>query len=283
MLFTCSVRDSLAVSSHALVHFPSVGDLDSVCTSTWTSRRYGWRLRAKKKGAVRVSYPSDSHLQFCCTVTTWAIMGAVWEVFEASTDGLGGAGAMRISYYLAENQPYESRIISFKVVFLAAIQAFTLSSIFLLLGPNVSVWLTTNPFLQNMFFNLVGMTAIANFPMSFALTDWSLVGIGQGRFGLATAFIVLSRWFVVYPVASICVFWFHHEITSVAGSIAIGYATAGYALGCVLIRSDWKQLALEAHEELFPPEDQEVQELDQGDGEEGASDVEDSDDDSIIL
>ena len=209
-------------------------------------------------------------------------MGAVWELFEASTDGLGGAGAMRISYYLAENQPDEARIISFKVVFLAAIQAFSFSCIFLMLGPNLSVWLLKDPVLENMFYHLVGMTAVANFTMTFALTEWSLVATGQGRFGYSTACIVLSRWLVVYPVASICVFRFDHEVTSVAASIAIGYATAGYALGCMLIRSDWKQLAQETHDELFPPDDPEVQDMGHV-GEDDGESEDDDDDDSIIL
>jgi Na+-driven multidrug efflux pump len=224
-------------------------------------------------------------------VTTWVIMGAVWELFEASADGLGGAGAMRISYYLSESQPGEARIVSLKVVFLGAIQAFSFSSIFLMLGPDLSVWLTKDLVLQNMFLDLVGMTAVANFSMTFALTCWSLVGMGQGRFGVATATIVLCRWLVVYPLAGIVVFRFRHGTSSVAGSIAVGYATAGFALACVLIRSDWKQLSLEAREAFYPTIETGVPEIgDEEDGNEEGEAVNDahessssSDSDSIVL
>jgi Na+-driven multidrug efflux pump len=241
----------------------------------------------------RISFPYRSMLLLHPTVTTWAIMGAVWELFEASADGLGGAGAMRISYFLAENEPGEARIISLKVVFLGAIQAFCFSSIFLMIGPDLSVWLTKNTILQNMFYHLTGITAVTNFSMTFALTCWSLVGMGQGRFGIATVIIVLCRWLVVYPLAGIAVFRFHHEINSVSGAIAVGYATAGFALGCVLIRSDWKQLSLDAQEAFYPPDENGIPEVGEEAGDNDATGNEDaegeddsnssSDTDSIIL
>jgi Na+-driven multidrug efflux pump len=218
-------------------------------------------------------------------------MGAVWELFEASADGLGGAGAMRISFYLAESLPGEARIISLKVVFLGAIQAFCFSSIFLMIGPNLSVWLTSYSILQNMFYQLVGVTAVANLTMTFALTCWSLVGMGQGRFGIATVTLVMCRWFVVYPLAGIAVFRFHHEVRSVAGTIAVGYATAGFVLGCVLIRSDWKQLSVEARQAFYPSEESAVPEV--GEEEDGNDDgavendeevsISSSNTDSIVL
>lgn len=169
-------------------------------------------------------------------------MGVVWEFFEALTAGLGEAGAVRISYYLSENMPGEAKRVSHKVIFFSIIQGFVFGSIVLMLGPNIAVWLTTNPLMQRQFVDLVGVTVIASFAMTFALVTWSLLG-AQGRFGIATLCVVLCRWLLIFPIAAVCVFGFYFDTKSVAGSIAVGYSTAAFLLSLVIIRSDWEQYA----------------------------------------
>lgn len=207
-------------------------------------------------------------------------MGVVWEIFVASTSGLGEAGAIRISYYLAENQPKQAKRLSHKVIFLAAIQAFGVGSIFILLGPNIAFVLTPYSVLQNMLSDLVGITALANFSMTFAQIYWALVG-AQGRFGLASLCIILSRFIVIYPMAAICVFRYLFDTPSVAGSIAVGYATAAFALALIIMQSDWKQLALEAQEQLMP-NDAEAAGLGLGESSDDEEMSDDSDDDEIL-
>jgi len=180
-------------------------------------------------------------------VATWSLMGVVWEFFEALTAGLGEAGAVRITYYLSENMPEEAKRISHKTIFFSIIQGFVFGSIVLMLGPVLAVALTTNPLLQRQFVDLVGMTVLASFAMAFALVTWSLLG-AQGRFGIATACVVICRWLLIFPVAAICVFAFHIDTKSVAASIAIGYSTAGFLLSLVIIRSNWQKYASEAQE-----------------------------------
>jgi len=183
-------------------------------------------------------------------------MGVVWEVFEAMTAGLGEAGAVRISYYLSENLPFEAKRISHKAIFFSIVQGFVFGSIALMLGPNIAVALTVDPTIQQQFVDLVGVTVVASFAMTFALVTWSLLG-AQGRFGIATACVVLCRWFIIFPIAAICTFAFRYDTVSVAGSIAVGYATAAFLLSLVIIKSDWAQYALLATQE------EEVQQLQQ--------------------
>lgn len=182
-------------------------------------------------------------------------MGVVWEFFEALTAGLGEAGAVRISYYLSENLPAEAKRISHKAIFFAIIQGFAFGSIVLMIGPNLAVALTTNSIIQRQFVDLVGMTVMASFAMAFALVTWSLLG-AQGRFGIATACVVLCRWLLIFPIAAVCVFGKHFDTISVAGSIAVGYSTAGFCLSLVIMQSDWSQYALEA--QFAEDEDEEV-------------------------
>jgi len=211
-------------------------------------------------------------------------MGVVWEVFEATTEGLGSAGAVRISYYLSENLPEQAKRMSMKVVFLAAVQAFSLVSFFLILGPNITVALIVDPVLQDMFLELVGMTSLAYFSMTFAQIFWSLVG-AQGRFSIATAWILVNRWFVIFPIAAICVFGYHFESDSVSAAVAIGYSTAAFALAYVITWTDWPRMALEAREEVSPTAEDaaELSSVDAGVDEDLLDDDDDSSDGSSVI
>jgi Na+-driven multidrug efflux pump len=176
-------------------------------------------------------------------------MGTVWEVFEATTAGLGEAGGTRVTFYLEENQPEQAKIVADKAVFLATIQALTISSIFLLLGPNISVAFTDDNTLQNLINGLVGLTALANVSMTFSQVYWSLVG-AQGQFALASVTFLFCRLFIIYPLAATCAFAYAFNLNSIAACIAIGYASASFALAYVLLKSDWRRIASDmAYEE----------------------------------
>lgn len=206
-------------------------------------------------------------------------MGVIWEVMEAAASGLGEAGAVRVSYYMAENQPMQARKVSNKLIFLAVIQSLCIGSIFIMLAPNIALVLTSFSVFQGIFNELVGMTALANFSMTMAQVYWSLVG-AQGRFGVASVCIIASRWLVIWPTAAVCVFGFSFDIVSVAGAMSFGYAIASLALGMILMQSDWLQLAL-AVQAQFAPLDHEgaAQEFDENDLDDDSSD---DDDDQLL-
>jgi Na+-driven multidrug efflux pump len=180
-------------------------------------------------------------------------MGIVWEVFEASTEGIGDAAAIRVSFLLAEGQPAEAKILSNKVAFLAGVEAILATSIFLMAGPNITVSLTTDSTLENLLNDLVGMTGLANVAMAFAQVYWSLIG-AQDRFGLASSTILLCRWLVTMPLAFAFIFGLSYDLRAVAGSIAVGYATASSFLAYYIYQSDWHSLSVAAHEEAYMDE-----------------------------
>jgi hypothetical protein len=177
------------------------------------------------------------------SVATWAMMGVVWELCAALTEGLGEAASVRVSFLLVEGLPMEARRLSNKVAFLALVLALSLTSMFLMLGPNVAVLLSTDTAIQNLFTDVVGLTGLANVSMTFAQVYWSLAG-AQGHFGLASATILFCRWLVILPLASIFIFHFRFDLKAVAGSVAVGYAVAAMVLAWGVFRVDWEQLAL---------------------------------------
>lgn len=205
-------------------------------------------------------------------------MGIVWEVFEASTEGLGDAAAMRVSFFLVEGLPVEAKLISNKVIFIAAIEALCVTSIFLMAGPNIAVWLTIDSTLENLFNDLVGMTGLANIALTFAQVYWSLVG-AQGRFGLASSTILGCRWLITMPLALSFVYASFYDLRAIAGSVAVGYATASAFLAHSVSQSDWEKLSLEAQALDDPSLGDDFPDFSVDEGEEESS----SEDDSIIM
>lgn len=208
-------------------------------------------------------------------VATWAIMGIVWEFCLASTEGLGEAASVRVSYYLSEGFPTEAKNLSSKVAFLACVEGLIITSIFLIAGPNISSSLTTDTVLQNLMNDVMGLLALANIPMTLAQIYWSLVG-AQGKYAVASATILLARWLVTVPMSAILVFQYNYEVESLAGAVATGYATAAFVLSLNVFTADWEKLSLAVQEDLLPLDDD-----DEDDDDDDLSD--DSDNSSSII
>lgn len=172
----------------------------------------------------------------------------------SATEGLGESASVRVSYYLSEGFPIDAKLLSSKVAFWACVQALVVTSIFLVAGPNISESLTTDNVLKSIINDLIGLTSLANIPMTLAQVYWSLVG-AQGHYAVASATILLSRWLVTMPLAAICVFGYSYDVDSLAGSVATGYATAAFALSLHIFNADWMGLSISAQEELLPFDD----------------------------
>jgi Na+-driven multidrug efflux pump len=182
-------------------------------------------------------------------VAVWAMMGVVWELLTALTEGLGEAASVRVSFYLAEGLPVDASRLANKVTFLTYVLALTISSILLMAGPNIAVALTTDKTLQNLFGSLVGMTSLANVSMTFSQIYWSLAG-AQGRFNMASASVLSCRWFLILPLASICIFGYEFDLVAVACAMAIGYAVAASTLAMFVFQTDWERLSREVQEDV---------------------------------
>jgi len=176
-------------------------------------------------------------------VATWASMGVIWEIFVAFTEGIGEAASVRVSFFLSEGLPEEAKRLANKVTFMSFILVLGVTSIFLMTGPNIAVALSADSTIEHLFNNLVGFAGLANVSMTFAQVYWSLAG-AQGRYGVASGTILFCRWLIVLPMASICIYRFHFDLISVAGSVAFGYAIAAFTLAFLVFRSDWTAIAI---------------------------------------
>ncbi|CAJ1946124.1 unnamed protein product [Cylindrotheca closterium] len=175
-------------------------------------------------------------------VATWCLLGAVWDVLEAFTEGIGEAAATQVAFLLAAAQPKRARKLSFSILYLGLVQSLLITSGLFMSGRRLAMLLTTDNTMQHMVNDAMTLLGFANVAMSFSQVGWSLIG-AQGRFRLATSVMFFSRWLVTIPVALVTIFVFFLDLSSIGGCLIVGYSTASCVLTFIVIRSDWDRLA----------------------------------------
>eukprot|EP00934_Nitzschia_sp_Nitz4_P000334 Nitzschia sp. Nitz4//scaffold2_size372955//136626//139235//NITZ4_000401-RA/size372955-processed-gene-0.411-mRNA-1//1//CDS//3329546712//334//frame0 len=175
-------------------------------------------------------------------VATWALLGAVWDVLEAMTEGIGEAAAIQVAFLLAALQPERARRLANTAIYMAVVEALLVTSALYMSGRHLAVLFTNDRAMQHMFNDTIGFIGIANVTMTFAQISWSLIG-AQGRFRLATLVMFVARWVVTIPVALVATYVYELDLESVSGSLVVGYATASCILTYLVLRSDWVRLA----------------------------------------
>ena len=175
-------------------------------------------------------------------VAAWALLGAIWDILEALTEGIGEAAAIQVAYLLAAIQPERARKLANTVIYLAVVQAVLVTSILYMIGRYLAVVLTTDPVLQHLMNDTIALLGLANVTMAFCQVSWSLIG-AQGRFRLATSVVFAARWLVTIPMALLTILVWELDLNAISGSLVIGYATSASALTFIVLRSDWNRLA----------------------------------------
>eukprot|EP00978_Attheya_sp_CCMP212_P044549 scaffold314083_cov51-Attheya_sp.AAC.1 len=200
-------------------------------------------------------------------VATWAIVGSIWDTFEASTEGIGDAAEIRSAYHLGKGNPEMARISSHKSLLLGMIFAFLITSVFFIIGDDIATWFTKDTTLQIMITDLIPLVGIGNITMTFGMICWALVG-SQGRYRLATFVSFSSSWCLTMPLASLFTYGLRLDLQGIVAAVIVGYSTTGSILSYILIFSDWDKLS------------KEVQKVNATTGEIDSSDSEGDDDSS---
>lgn len=213
-------------------------------------------------------------------VATWALLGAIWDVLEAMTEGIGEAAAIQVTFLLAAAQPERARKLANSAIYLAVVQAMVVTSGLYMGGRYLAVLFSSDYTIQHLLNNTIALIGLANVTMSFSQISWSLIG-AQGRFRLATSVFFFSRWIVTIPLALVTIFAFFLDLNSVSGALVVGYSTASCALTFIVLRSDWERLARVMQDMNTAPEKGPLDMLDGGDEDNDDGDpFEDFDDDS---
>ena len=189
-------------------------------------------------------------LTLCCKqmgaaqAAAWAILGVtVWEVLTALTEGLGEAASIRLAFSFGSGRPDVAQTLSRKVLYLALVQGVLVTALLYLFGRLIAAGLSAEPVLQHLLYNALPLLGLANIALNLSQAGWSVVG-AQGRFRLATLLVWTCTWCVAIPMALVAVFGFElDDVSALAGSLAVGYASASSALTYVVLRSDWMRIS----------------------------------------
>jgi len=175
-------------------------------------------------------------------VTTWALLGSLWETFEATTEGLGDAAAVRISLHLGKGRPEMARISCYKCLLISVLFSLFITSIIFMCGDNLATWFTKDATLQNMLAELLPLVGLGNVTMTFGMTAWHIMG-AQGRYRLATVVALICSWGITIPLATLVVIGLNLDLQGIVAAVVVGYCITGSAMACVLLRSDWERIS----------------------------------------
>jgi len=175
-------------------------------------------------------------------VTTWSILGTIWDTFEATTEGIGDAAEVRVAYHLGKGNPNMARLSSYKSVYIGVVISFIITSIFFMIGYDLPTLFTNDTTLILMINQLLPFIGIGNICMTFGLVCWALIG-GQGRYKLATFIQFITSWGVTMPLAAFMTYVCNFNLKGITASVILGYMCTGSVMSFVILTSDWDGLS----------------------------------------
>ena len=175
-------------------------------------------------------------------VTTWGIIGSLWDTLEMLTEGFGDAGEFRTALHLGAARPATARLSAYKTMLVAIICATLFTSLVWILGEDLASWMTPDPTLQRLIIEVLPLLGLGNIALTTGSVSWALVG-AQGRYRLATLVAFVSSWCVTLPLAAMATYGLKIDLQGTVSSVVIGYTFAGTCLQYILVRSDWERLS----------------------------------------
>ena len=143
------------------------------------------------------------------------------------SEGLTDAAEVRVAFRLGTGLPQAAKLCSYKSMYLGAVVSTFATSVLFILSPYLPLWLTPDPTLQQMIYDVIPLLGFGQIIMSVGSVAWSVIG-ATGRMRLATSLEIVSSWIFAIPIAAILVY--------VGNLNLLGPVTAlltSYSVGCV--------------------------------------------------
>ena len=175
-------------------------------------------------------------------VAAWGIIESLWDIFEATSQGLMEAGAMRLAFHLGKGNTKKSSISAWKTLFLTSVLGAFITAILFVCGEDLPTWFTKDETLQDMVNSVIPIIGMGNILMVFGMTSWELV-CAQGRFKLATTISATMSFCITLPLSALFCFYFRFDLKGIVSAIVIGYSTTGLTFAVTLLLSDWKKVS----------------------------------------
>ena len=138
----------------------------------------------------------------------------------------------------------QAKMCAHKAMLLAIILSLFATAMVFILGEVLVTWLTPDPTLQKMMFELLPMVGFGQLIMAFCAVCWSILG-SQGRYHVATFSRLATTWLFIVPFSAIFVYGGKFNLLGLISSLVLGGALRGVSNAYLIFRSDWKELCLE--------------------------------------
>jgi MatE len=174
-------------------------------------------------------------------VTTWSLMGYVWSAFEVLTSGFSSAAEVRVGFRMGANKPEQAKFMAEKGMYVTTVVAIFECGIIFSIAQYLPAWITPDPTLQQMLFQLTPMIGFGSILMVTGFVAWSIV-YATGRVKLATMWEVIVTWCITVPGCATMAF-LNFNLEGFVGAMIIGYAVGANLYMFMLLRTDWAKQA----------------------------------------
>lgn len=161
---------------------------------------------------------------------------------QTALDGLADASEVRVGFRMGAGDFREAKESAYKGMYLGVVISIYASGILLTISTNLVQWLTPDPTLQRIIFDLLPLIAFGQVSMSIGMVCWNILG-AQGRVRFATFVEFVVSWIVVMPIAAILVYRFNFNLVGMVGSLDVGYTLGGVIITYLLVSSNWECLS----------------------------------------
>ena len=118
---------------------------------------------------------------------------------------------------------------TYKAMYLAVVIAMYGSGLLFVISAYLPAWLTPDPTLQKMIFDLLPLIGFGQIAMSVGLVSWNILS-AQGLIRLSTIIEFVVSWLLVMPLSAVLVYVFNFNLLGMVGPLVLGYTIGGVAV-----------------------------------------------------
>ena len=109
----------------------------------------------------------------------------------STAEGIASAAEVRVGFRLGQNRPDIAKFCAFKAMYLGVMVSVFVTTLLFILSPYIPGWLSPDPTLQRMVFDVIPLIGFGQVIMSVGAVSWNIIG-AQGRMHLATGIEIVS-------------------------------------------------------------------------------------------
>jgi hypothetical protein len=134
------------------------------------------------------------------------------------------------------------KLAAYKSIYLGIVVAVYSTALLFIAAPYIPGWLTPDPTLQGMIFELLPLIGFGQILMVPGLISWSVIA-AQGRARLATTLEFITSWLIVIPISAVFVYVYNYNLLGLVAALVFGYTAGGMAIAYLILRSDWEAVS----------------------------------------